>query len=136
MSTEFKEITRKEIQIGVESGMRTFYHITSEDRLPSIMSKGLVIGSPGVLSDEDEREYVSNIVMLTRRKYDAESEIFERPWYVNPKRWVILRVTVPSNWPIYLDQTVADGGYYYSTESIPPSYIKVAGYKDDVFYKE
>jgi len=109
-------------------GGRTFYHLTTPDRVEGILRSGLRSRRGGGLSMEPTKRRRGKIFLWTSR--GAAEDVAE--WYERPGL-AILEVQVPGSKRLYKDRETEEERPYYEdirvvTGSIPAENIKLVGY--------
>ena len=104
--------------------VRVLYHLTPERNLRSILREGLGPGWGKSLAVG--REVTGDRLFLARSKEEALYNLWNT--LINNfedikgiRNWSLLEVRVPSGFPLFED----DYGFLYSTETIPPSLLRV-----------
>ncbi len=107
---------------------RTYYHVTTKSRLPSILSQGLRPRRQGGLTYEEVGSRRKGKIFLFASRMMAESIMEDRASTVPGQ--VLLRVEVPRGHRLYLDKETHWDSHFFEdirvvNRGIPASNIKV-----------
>lgn len=97
-----------------EGTNKVFYHATSPENVPTIMESGLM---PPVYM-MNGRFVVQGMEKLVREKYARYGT------YPGGEQ-VLLRITLPRDWPLRLDEASYSGLFAKSMRRIPPDHITI-----------
>jgi len=113
--------------------MGTYYHMTPEKNVKSILKEGLIPGGRSK-AFSGESELTSGTIFLGSDIDECrlQLDLFagDEPG-VRVKNWAIFEVHLPANYPIREDYE----DYLYTTKPIPPRYLRLV-FRDSVWRKK